>query len=125
MGNITVSSTISGTLDGVTHSVTGAASLTVDGCAVETISVTTAYAVLNVVNGGRIMRALIYNEGDNEVKVRVERSAGATWQYFNIPAGRVIQIFDTDNSMDETNIESIAVKTLIGVSRVVTLQAWR
>jgi len=125
MSSVRITSSISGTLDGVTHSITGAATINVAGCIAESVAVSGTYAVVQAPIG-KTFRALIHNDGATEIKVRILRVAATTWQYFNIPAGRIFTIYTTEDAVYEADIEEIAVKTVLGgVGRAIVLQAWR
>jgi len=126
MSSVRITSTLSGTLDGVTHTLTGAATINCAGCLAESITIAGTYVVVQEPTGGKTFRALIHNDGATEVKVRILRVAATTWQYFNIPAGRTFTVYTTEDAVYEADIEEIAVKTVLGgAGRVIILQAWR
>lgn len=122
--DIRITSTLTGTLNGVVHSITGARSIPVNGINAESFDVTTAYADAAYDNTIKYERALISNDGDNEVKVRIERTAATLWEYHNIPAGKAIEIMNSSTTVGSSNIGQISVKSTLGVSRVTVLQAW-
>lgn len=121
---IRITSTVSGTLNGVVHTLAGARSLNINGINAQSFDVTTAYADAAYDNTIQYQRALISNDGANEVKVRIERSAATTWEYHNIPAGKAIEILNSSTTVGVSNIGQISVKATLGVSRVTVLQAW-
>lgn len=126
MGSIRTTNTVSGTLDGVTHSITGAASIEVNGCTAETLTIAGTYVNVQAPSVGNVTRVLVANDGATEVKVRVLRVAATTWDYFNIPAGRHMVVFDNGTEVWESQLDQLSVKTALGgAGRVIVLQAWR
>lgn len=121
---VRITSTISGTLNGVAHSLAGARSLAINGVNAESFDVTTSYADANFDNTIQYQRVLISNDGSDEVKVRIERTAATLWEYFNIPAGRAMEIFNSSTSVGSSNIGQISIKAMNSTSRVTVIQAW-
>jgi hypothetical protein len=120
---VSVTSTITGTLNGQTHTITGTASRQISAFNIETFDVDTSYKDVNESNVLINVRTLIVNEGDNEIKVRIEREVVAKWEYIHIPAGRFAEVFSTDAERISSTILTISIKAVTGTSRVVVLQA--
>lgn len=121
---LSISSTITGVLNGQTHTITGASSFPIGALKVETFDVDTSYSDANYDNTVECQRVLIVNEGDNEVKVRIARDGGGSeWEYVDIPAGRFAEIFNTADTIIGTTLLTISIKAVTGTSRVVVLQA--
>ena len=125
MGSIRTTNTVSGTLDGVTHSLSGASSIEANGCTAETLTISTTYVDAQAPSQGSTTRVLVANDGATEIKVRVLRVAATTWDYFNIPAGRHMVVFDNGTDIYDVKLDQISVKTVAGAGRAIILQAWR
>ena len=125
MGSIRTTNTVSGTLDGVTHNITGAASIDVNGCTAETLTISTTYVNAQAPSVGNVTRVLVANDGATEIKVRVLRVSATTWDYFNIPAGRHMVVFDNGTEVWDVQLDQVSVKTVSGSGRAIILQAWR
>lgn len=125
MGSIRTTNTVSGTLDGVTHNITGAASIDANGCTAETLTISTTYVNAQAPTQGSVTRVLVANDGATEIKVRVLRVAATTWNYFNIPAGRHMVVFDNGTDIYDVQLDQVSVKTVSGSGRAIILQAWR
>ena len=126
MGTIRAANTITGTLDGVTHTITGAATIDVNGCTAETLTISGTYVNASPPSVGAVTRVLVANDGATEIKVRVLRVAATTWDYFNIPAGRHMMVFDNGTDVYDVQLAQLSVKTALGgAGRAIILQAWR
>jgi len=126
MSSIRAINTVSGTLDGVVHTLTGASTIEVNGCTVETLTIAGTYVNASAPASGKVTHVLIANDGATEIKVRVLRVAATTWDYFNIPAGRHMVVFDNGTDIYDVQLEQVSVKTdLGGAGRAIILQAWR
>lgn len=126
MGSIRATNTVSGTLDGVTHTITGAASIDVNGCTAETLTFSGTYVNATAPVSSAVTRVLVANDGATEIKVRVLRVAATNWDYFNIPAGRHMVVFDNGTEIYDVQLDQLSVKTVLGgAGRAIILQAWR
>lgn len=125
MSSVRITNSITGELDDTAYSLSGNCSHNINGCTNETLSVDTSYTNAQAPSQGQVVRALIVNDGDQEVVLRVLRVSATTWDYFRIPAGRFHQLMDNGTEVYDTQIKQISVKAVSGTSRVIILQAWR
>ena len=125
MSTIRSTPSITGTLEGTTHTLAGSSTRGITGHPVESVELTTAFTDIQMPIGtGKTLKALVVNTGSTEVKVRIERVAATTWDYFNIPAGRFFEFSDNVGSFIDSAIVSIAVRTMSGTGRAVVHQGW-
>lgn len=125
MGTIRVTSSVSGTLDGTAHSVSGSANLNVAGHTMETFDATTTYRNIRWPAANQAYAVLLKNDGSQELKVRIYRlTSPQTWDYYNIPAGGIFTIYSRKDSIYQTDIFEVAVKSLASTCRVIAHVAY-
>ena len=128
MGSMNSVNSVTGTLDSNRHSIGGTSTEKLAGHMVESMDLTTSYTIAQAPNQARTCRALIVNEGANEIRVRVRFAAsGPTqWDYYPIPAGRFMEIREKGpGGVSDTMILEIAVCSLTSTSRAIVHQIWR
>ena len=125
MGTIRQTNTIAGTLDGIEHNVTGTSSLEIKGYQQDSFNITTAYTEIKYPTGANRQCVLIYNEGADEVFVRVQPTSGSLFNYCMIPPGAPMEIL---TGPEETGVVSgiyrIDIKANTSTARVIVHQVW-
>lgn len=124
MGTIRVTSSVSGTLDGTTHAISGSYTMNVAGMSMETTDVTTSYTLIQWPRTNQAIAVLLKNDGDEEVKVRILRLAATEWDYYHIPPGGMFTVYSRKDSAYQTDILEVGVRAVTGTSRVIAHVAW-
>ncbi len=115
MGTVSIERSLTGTpLDGVTHKASGKSGANIIGDRKTTVAVTDAYAVAAISgNEEQIRGAVVVNLGDKQISVRVKRGTSnpGDYDFFPLPPGRHMQIFETtaDSTILVSSIEQIAL----------------
>lgn len=128
MSTLTSSNSISGVVEGVSHSASGSAATQITAVVSETFEVDTSYYRFRADSTATPIKALIVNHGAEEITVRYQcdLNGGPLYRFVVVPPGAFIELHGTAQARygeGAYRISDLSVKTDSGTCMVTVHQA--